>query len=326
MRGNGGKDTLAGGVGDDIFNGGLGTDIADYSGATSDTTVILFNRNGIAQSTVSSGRDTLIDIESITGSDFNDKLIGDLNNNTIRAGDGNDNIDGGGGDDMLFGEDGNDGFRPRGGNIETFYGGVGTDLVNYSQSTGVNAFLDGSGTNGRSAVNDTFSSIENLIGSDIGDDLLYGDAGANRLTGLGGNDTLRGRAGIDQLEGGDGNDIFIGDEGADVYVTGIVSDTIVFNLAPDAANRDRITDFTSGQDTLQIDASVFGGGLVAGGAVQLVANTNPSATGPGGTSLYDTDSGLLRFDADGNGAGGAELFAWLQTIPTLLATDFDVVA
>ena len=137
---------------------------------------------------------------------------------------------------------------------------------------------------------------------------------------------MRGRAGIDQLEGGEGADTLIGDEGADVYVTGAGADTIIFNQAPNAAERDRITDFTSGEDVLQIDVSVFGGGLVAGGTAQLVANGNPVADAAGGTFLYDTDNGTLRFDADGNGAGGAVLFAFLQNVPTLLASDFDFIA
>ncbi|MEL7466249.1 MAG: M10 family metallopeptidase C-terminal domain-containing protein, partial [Pseudomonadota bacterium] len=147
----------------------------------------------------------------------------------------------------------------------------------------------------------------------------------NRLTGLGGNDLIRGREGIDQLEGGAGDDTLIGDEGADVIITGEGADTIVFNTAPNAAERDRITDFESGVDILQIDASEFGGGLVAGLAAVLVANGNPIADTADATFLYDTDSGLLRFDADGNGDGDAVLFAFLQNVPTLDAGDFEFV-
>ncbi|MEL7466794.1 MAG: calcium-binding protein, partial [Pseudomonadota bacterium] len=228
------------------------------------------------------------------------------------------------GDDSLFGGAGNDGFRARGG-ADLFDGGEDTDFVNFTDSTGVNVFLDGSGTNGRAAVGDTFVDVENLIGSAIGGDLLFGDEGANRLTGLGGNDLIRGRAGVDQLEGGAGDDTLIGDEGADVIVTGTGADTIVFNQAPNAAERDRITDFESGVDTLQIDASVFVGGLVAGQAAVLVANGNPIADTGDATFLYDTDSGTLRFDADGTGDGAAVLFAFLQNVAALDAGDFEFV-
>ena len=334
LEGGDGDDTLIGGEGDDVLEGGAdndildggdGVDTADYTNATSETLVVLFNRDGIAQQTFSSGRDVLIGIENITGSAFDDRLFGDENDNTIRGGDLDDTIDGVGGNDRHFGGNGNDGFRARGG-ADLFDGGADTDFVNYDASAGVNAFLDGSGTNGRAAVGDTFVGIENLVGSLIGGDLLFGNEFANRLTGNGGDDTLRGRAGIDQFEGGEGADTLIGDEGADVYVTGAGADTIIFNQAPNAAERDRITDFTSGEDILQIDVSVFGGGLVAGGTAQLVANGNPVADAAGGTFLYDTDNGTLRFDADGNGAGGAVLFAFLQNVPTLLASDFDFIA
>ena len=317
-----GNDTMAGNGGDDVLNGGLGTDTADYSAATSGTTVVLGNRN---IPTVSSGSDFLISIENLTGSAFNDRLVGDVNGNVIRGGAGGDSLDGGDGADFLFGEAGDDGFRASGG-PDAFDGGTGVDFVNYYyQAQGVSAFLDGSGTNARAALGDTFTAIENLIGSAIGNDLLYGDAGANRLTGLGGDDTLRGRGGGDLINGGAGDDTLIGDQGADVYVTGSGLDTIVFNRAPLAAERDRITDFVSGSDTLRIVAAVFGGGLVAGGLVQLVANSNPGAANGNATFLYDTDNGVLKFDADGNGAGAAETFVWLQFAPTLAVSDFDLI-
>ncbi|MEL7462998.1 MAG: calcium-binding protein [Pseudomonadota bacterium] len=324
IRGEAGDDTLSGGLGDDVLDGGADNDTADFSGAGSATQAILLNRDGIAQSTLSSGRDVLIGIENLIGSDFDDRLFGDAAANRIEGGDGGDTIDGVAGGDSLFGGAGNDGFRARGG-PDLFHGGYGVDFVNFTDSTGVNAFLDGSGTNGRAAVGDTFTDIENLIGSATGGDLLFGDEGANRLTGLGGNDLIRGRAGVDQLEGGAGDDTLIGDEGADVIVTGTGADTIVFNQAPNAAERDRITDFESGTDILQIDASVFGGGLAAGQAAVLVANGNPVAATGDATFLYDTDNGTLRFDADGTGADAAVLFAFLQNVTALDAGDFDFV-
>jgi hypothetical protein len=61
--------------------------------------------------------------------------------------------------------------------------------------------------------------------------------------------------------------------------------------------------------------------------VQLVANTNPSSAGKsGGVFLYDTDSGFLSWDADGQGAGAAVAFFRLQNLPVLSAMDFVVVA
>ncbi|HEY5710537.1 MAG TPA: hypothetical protein VIT38_01475, partial [Allosphingosinicella sp.] len=41
--------------------------------------------------------------------------------------------------------------------------------------------------------------------------------------------------------------------------------------------------------------------------------------------LYDTATGNLFFDADGNGAGTAVLFATLQGHPPIAASDFIVI-
>jgi Ca2+-binding RTX toxin-like protein len=98
-------------------------------------------------------------------------------------------------------------------------------------------------------------------------------------------------------------------------------------VAPAAGGLDRTGDFTHLVDKIEIDASAFGGGLVAGGAVQLVANANPTSAGKvGGVFLHDTDSGFLSWDADGGGAGAAAAFFRLQNLPVLTAADFVVVA
>jgi len=78
------------------------------------------------------------------------------------------------------------------------------------------------------AAGDTFSSIENVVGSDFGDyifgsnvdNILMGGDGADRLRGHKGNDTLIGGTGDDNLLGGKGVDEFIFNDGdgADVVV------------------------------------------------------------------------------------------------------------
>lgn len=59
-------------------------------------------------------------------------------------------------------------------------------------------------------------SIENVIGSEIGDDIIYGNQEANYLDGVGGADLLYGLGGNDTLvlqegyaEGGEGNDSYV---------------------------------------------------------------------------------------------------------------------
>ena len=61
-----------------------------------------------AQNTGGAGSDTLIGIENLTGSGFNDMLTGDANANVLSGGAGNDTLDGGAGNDTLDGGAGND--------------------------------------------------------------------------------------------------------------------------------------------------------------------------------------------------------------------------
>ena len=87
-RSNGGDDDdfLNGGLGDDILDGGSGWDRATYStGATAGVTVDL-NIVGVAQNTGSQGFDTLIGIEHVSGTRFDDVLTGDGGDNWIWGG------------------------------------------------------------------------------------------------------------------------------------------------------------------------------------------------------------------------------------------------
>jgi len=113
LNGGAGNDTIYGSMGNDILNGGadddvldgrFGVDTATYETATGSVNVNL--DTGVASG--ADGNDTLIAIENVTGSDFDDTLTGDANNNTINGGAGADIILGGGGSDVLIGGAGND--------------------------------------------------------------------------------------------------------------------------------------------------------------------------------------------------------------------------
>jgi serralysin len=124
LHGGDGNDRLYGEDGDDLFDGGAGTDIAYYSTATAGVTVNL----GIvgAQDTVSNGFDTLVGIERIIASAYDDHLTGSNAGETFNGQNGNDAIDGGGGRDYIFGEAGNDIISGGLGN-DRLYGGAGQD-------------------------------------------------------------------------------------------------------------------------------------------------------------------------------------------------------
>lgn len=288
------SDILIGGAGNDHLDGGGnasgGGDTASYADATSGITVGL----GIAtaQDTGGAGVDTLIGIENLTGSSFGDVLSGDAAANR-------------------------------------FDGGAGIDLVSYAGGgSGAVVYLDGSGTNDRDALGDSFAGIENLIGSALKSDRLVGDSADNVLTGLGGADRLDGGGGRDKLDGGEGDDVLLGRTGAD-QLTGAAGADIfaIVDKLPAAGEHDRVMDFQSGIDLLQVDASQFGGGLVAGGPVDLVMGSTPDPSGhTDGIFLYDTDDGYLRYDMDGSGASSAVLLWVLQGAPVISVTDFLIVA
>lgn len=109
-------------------------------------------------------------------------------------------------DDRLYGLDGNDTLIGNAG-ADLLDGGPGNDTVDYTSSLqGVNVDLTMSGPqSGGDAEGDVLVSIENITGSDYGDDLL-GDEGDNIIYGRYGNDYITGNGGADQLHGGPGND------------------------------------------------------------------------------------------------------------------------
>ncbi|MGZ9202254.1 MAG: beta strand repeat-containing protein, partial [Caulobacteraceae bacterium] len=81
LLGNGGADTLIGGAGADRLDGGGGNDTASYLAAGSAITIDLANKG--PQNTGGSGADTLVKVENVIGSTFNDDLSGDANNNVL---------------------------------------------------------------------------------------------------------------------------------------------------------------------------------------------------------------------------------------------------
>ena len=106
--GGAGDDILDGGPGDDTLDGGAGTDTASYLTALSGVTVDLSILDD--QNTHGAGVDTLVSIENLVGSAFDDVLYGTTGVNAIDGGDGADVIYGRGGGDRLTGGAGGDTF------------------------------------------------------------------------------------------------------------------------------------------------------------------------------------------------------------------------
>lgn len=151
---------------------------------------------------------------------------------------------------------------------------------------------------------------------------MVGDA--KSLIGGAGPDSLLGWDKVDVIHGGGGDDRMAGLGGADALTGGAGKDRFVY-LDP-AEGGDTITDFVSGEDKIEVSAAGFGGGLVVGGAVTLIASSDPVASSAGGAFLYDTDTGDLFWDRDGSGADARVLIATLTGAPAIGASDIVVTA
>lgn len=230
LDGGVGDDILIGGLGADFLEGGTGTDTAAYTYASSGVLVNLLS--GTGQDGEAAG-DRLVNIENLVGSDYADQLIGDNSANRIEGLNGDDQIAGLDGDDVLIGGDGMNTLQGGAGNdtleggvdADIFDGGADNDTVTYAGAT-MRALVNlSNGGASAAAAGDTFTSIENLTGSDF-DDKLAGDDFANVLIGLDGDDLLRGFGGDDTLDGGVGSDMLKGYVGNDTLLGGIGNDVL----------------------------------------------------------------------------------------------------
>jgi Ca2+-binding RTX toxin-like protein len=165
--------------------------------------------------------------ETLNGTPSDDVICAGAGNDTIKALEGNDTLKGEGGADRLYGGIGDDHLD----------GGTGTDNANFSESpAAVSASLETNSATGEGS--DTFSSIENLTGSNGSDTLrgseannnLNGLGGADGIVGLGGADTLLGSAGDDTLDsrdGVEGNDSVDGGGNTDTCTTDATENSIL---------------------------------------------------------------------------------------------------
>jgi Ca2+-binding RTX toxin-like protein len=180
-----GNDILDGGAGADAMDGGGGVDVADYASATRAIGARL--DRGIAWG--GANGDTFRAIEGLSGSRFNDTLIGDDAANRLSGGAGNDQLSGLGGNDILDGGAGADAMN----------GGAGFDIADYGSEAGAVGVRLDRGTGWGAAAGDTFRAIEGLAGSAFADTLIGDDA----------TNTLEGRGGVDRIWGLGGNDRFL---------------------------------------------------------------------------------------------------------------------
>jgi Ca2+-binding RTX toxin-like protein len=180
-----GNDVISGGAGADIINGNYGFNTVDFASSLIGVTVLLeynYAAGGDAEG------DRIYNCQAVSGSNTgDDTLFGDASSNLIYGNGGNDTISGGSGADIMD-------------------GGAGRNsLYYYGSSSGVTIYFDFNYAIGGDAQGDSFINFQNIIGSNIGDDVIVGDSNYNVILGYGGNDFISGGAGGDYLDGGAGS-------------------------------------------------------------------------------------------------------------------------
>lgn len=165
------NDTFAGDANGNCFNGGNGTDTIDYSGSSAAVSV---NLTTAAVSGGDAQGDTLISIEKVIGSAYDDTLSSTTAGHVLQ---------GGAGDDLYL-------LNVSGVTVSEAVGG-GSDEI---QTTLATFSLGG------------YANVERLTYTGAAAFTGTGNAGDNVITGGGGDDVLSGGAGADEFHGGAGFD------------------------------------------------------------------------------------------------------------------------
>ena len=208
-------------------------------------------------------------------------------------------------------------------------GGSGIDAASYeTAAAGVYVHMGDIAQNAGDAAGDTYTSIENLIGSDHDDTLIvvddsakvWGGAGNDMITlsgngheafGEAGSDSIYGDVGVDVFDGGDGNDTLFGYEGDDHLIGGAGDDYMI------GGDDNDLLEGGDGEDEMH---GHFGNDTIIGGAGADLAFGN------GGDDRFDL-GGADDFAVLG---GGADTFIFRQndgydTINDFSTTEGDVI-
>ena len=178
-------------------------------------------------------------------------------------------------DDLVVGFEGNDVLSGLEGD-DIITGGAGDDSIN--------------GGNGDDVLAGNWGGLE-IPGSGSDDDTIDGGAGNDQIAGDHGNyslsggddDLIDGGYGNDTIDGGDGNDIIDGGEGNDILTGGQGQDIFTFT---DRSVGDIITDFSTQDDAVQLEAAFFSGVESLTGGTPLIDTIYTTSSG-GSTILVE---------------------------------------
>ncbi len=317
--GDSGDDVFYAGPGKDAIVGGQGQDLVSYTYSTAGVVVDLARGTGAG----GADGDSYRSVEDITGSNYDDRLIGNGAFNELLGDIGNDVIRGGAGGDYLD-------------------GGSGIDTLDYRTSdAGVVINLATGAASGGDAQGDEFRFFENVSGSDFadfltgdsganvlngygGNDRLYGQDGADVLRGLDGNDLVSGGAGDDGVHGGNGNDILWGGAGVDLLKGNAGADRFQFRLTSESGLgplRDTIGDFSRAEGD-RVDLAAIDANTAASGNQAFTFIGTAGFHGVSGELRYAVKAGDAVVVGDVNGDGVADFAILVADVPALKAGDF----
>lgn len=246
MYGLNGNDILIAGDGTDVIDGGAGFDTVDYSRSTAGVQVDA--TTGKLTGGYAYG-DTLVSIEKVIGSDYNDTIVMGAEANTLEGGAGNDILQGGLGADAIG-------------------GGSGFDIASFQSAVTINLQT---GYRSGEAAGDTYVSIEQFNGSAESDTMVASNLQGARFAGGDGVDYLYGGDQGDWLQGGKGADYINGGAGFDTVsyadtAYGITAETYFDGDASHGRTEGKITAGEWGVDTLVniegVEGSNFGDYLI----------------------------------------------------------------
>ncbi|MBF0627308.1 MAG: hypothetical protein HQL91_03715 [Magnetococcales bacterium] len=317
ISGMGGNDQLYGGDDDDILRGGPGSDRM-VGGNGDDTYYVDSDDSESAMIEGVNGGTDLVkspvtwtlwrNIENLEltgrsaisgmGNSLDNSLTGNRGDNALYGYDGNDRLDGKAGQDSMFGGNGDDFYIVSNRNdriVENFNQGV--DRVESSVSFVLPSHVENLILTGMDSVNSKGNNLNNF---------LHGNDKSNEIEGDEGNDILQGGKGDDRLSGGDGSD--------------------QFKYLRPVEGGDDVSDFDAVHDNFVFVSRNFGN-LSRGklDSSRFLANATGQRTTRDQRFVYNTSTGVLKYDPDGSGSEVAVTMATLTGRPSLSAGNIMIV-
>jgi Ca2+-binding RTX toxin-like protein len=236
-------------------------------------------------------------------------------------------MDGAGGADMLVGGIGDDTYYvddPADRIVEN--AGEGADIALSASDYALSPNIEKLTQTGTGNIAATGNDLANTMNGNAGDNVLHGGNGGDLLVGNDGNDSLFGDAANDSLQGGTGNDTLVGGSGADQLTGGAGQDNFVLDSLTVSSDFDTIKDFALTDDSMSIASSAFAAltGLAGGVLPASAFKSGTQATTIDQHLIYNSSTGNLYYDPDGNGSGSMVQIAFFSTKPALSAANFTV--